>query len=134
MLILNQDTQNIVVTTFTENTTQTGTVYYLWECTNDDTNESVYFIGTDISTNEFRYNQFVIELTTGTEDLLDSIVTMAPNGTWKYKAYQQSSSTNLDPAISGEVVEYGRIQVIGDVLPTRDSYNDQTNTNTYYEG
>lgn len=135
MIILTKETVNRIATTFTENAILTGTVYFLWDCKNDDTNEHVYFIATELSTSTLRYNMFDIELT---EDLtpineLDSVIDMRA-GTWKYTAYEQNSSTNLDPTLSGGIVEYGRILVIGTTLPVTSEYDDNIKTNTYYEG
>ena len=58
-------------------------VYYLFEFIDEDTNTSKLFTGVDISTNKPRYNEFVIELTEGVEDLLNSVINLQKYNTSK---------------------------------------------------
>ena len=119
MILLKQDNTNKIAVTLNEDTTQTGTTYYLWSLTSDDTNSSVEFIGTDLSTNQCRYNEFDVILT-GTTDinLTASTISLIPTGSWKYEVFQQNSNTNLDLSLTGDLVEQGRVVVSGVTVPT----------------
>lgn len=132
MILLNNDTTNIVTCTLTENTTLTGTTYYLWEVISDDTFDTVYFIGDDVSTNEYRYNQFNITLTGGTANPTGGTINNLNYGMYNYNVYQQSSNTSLVPDSVSNIVERGRIKVIGDQVPTIEYYSGTSTTNIVY--
>lgn len=75
--------------------------YFLFSFTHLLTDQVVNVILTDISTHKERYNQFaVVEGTTFT--LL--------TGEYQYKVYAQTSSSNLDPDLSDELVEQGLLK------------------------
>ena len=103
MILINKNSTNTVVLTLAEKTTITN-AYYLFEFTSDETNEVKYVIPTDISVNKLRYNEF--EITEPTNVSLTS-------GTWKYRIFEQSSSTNLIVANATNLVENGKVDVIG---------------------
>tara|TARA_R110000772_G_scaffold148307_1_gene258877 strand:- start:9646 stop:10047 length:402 start_codon:yes stop_codon:yes gene_type:complete len=133
MILLNRSSTNKSVFTLFEKTTLSP-VYYLFEFIDGDTNTSKLFTGVDISTNKERYNEFVIELTEGVEDLLNSVINLQVNGYYTYKVYEQSSATNLLVANAGAIVELGKVKVDGIKLPIIKEYTEQPNTKTVYNG
>tara|TARA_B100000768_G_C11220389_1_gene350238 strand:- start:355 stop:759 length:405 start_codon:yes stop_codon:yes gene_type:complete len=130
MLKLKKDTINRVVFTGTENVTLTAPVYFLFELISDDTKVKKYFTGVDVSSNICRYNEFMVEVTEGAEDLLNSVINLKPNGYYTYNVYQQSSPTNIDVTLTGGLVENGKLYNEGDIKPVKTSYNDN-DSNTY---
>ena len=133
MIRLEQDTINKVVVTLREFTTISNP-FYLFEFISDDTNDSKIFTGADISTNINRYNEFNIELTTSTEDLLNSVIKLPLKGFYTYNIYSQVSSTNLDLANITELVEVGKVYVDGTVKPIITTYEDGTDNKIVYNG
>jgi hypothetical protein len=89
-------------------------VFYLFEFQNDYTKVKSYAIFTDVSipgVQRERTNLFNIEV-------VDTVV--APNqvklgnvGLYNYIVYEQSSDSNLDPALATGIVERGRLRLIG---------------------
>ena len=133
MILLHISQSNTVATTFTENTTLTGSVYYLWDITNDNTDVSTAFIAQDSgSTDLARYNMFTITLT-GSIDLLSGSIDLLP-GTYKYNVHQQNSATNLTSSLSGTIVEKGRIYVSGSEQPTKTAYTGSSTQDIVYYG
>lgn len=62
------------------------------------TNEKIIkFVGTDISTDD-RYQKVLI---------LKKVFDKQEAGTWRYKVYEQESSTNTKESLSGGIVEEG---------------------------
>lgn len=120
MLLCTKGTSNTWILTLTEKLTLSSP-YYLFELKSDVSNLAVYFIGTDISTHQQRYNQFTfVEGTTAT---------LNPTGQWTYKVYEQSSSSNLNPINSTSLLETGIVKVTG----TGQTYYANTGTdNTFY--
>lgn len=114
MILITRGENNDVVLTLWEKTTLT-TPFYLFCFESIQENREVYFIASDISTQIFRYNRFVIE-ENDVPDPLNGVVTLDPVGFWTYTIYEQTNGTNLDPtdaAVAG-IVETGRVKVIGD--------------------
>lgn len=135
MIFLKQDISNTVVLTLQEKTTITGqTPYYLFEFTNDDTNESKVFTASDLSTCTRRYNEFIITLTGGTESLTGGTITLSPNGYWKYNIYQMTGQTNLNISNTISMVENGKVYVSGTTLPVITEYTGETPTKYVYNG
>ena len=130
MIKLDKETINRVIVTATENVTITAPVYFLFEFISDSTKFAKVFTAADISTNTCRYNEFLIEVTTGTEDLLTGVIDLKTNGYYTYNIYQMASETNLDIALTSGVVETGKVYLKGDIKPVTSSYNDNDN-NTY---
>lgn len=135
MLFLKRDTANTVVLTLTENISITSvTPSYLFQFINDDTNAEKLFTVSDSSTNICRYNQFVITVTGGTEDLTGGTIDITTNGYWKYNIYEQVSPTNIDLTGTTSIVETGKMLLSGTTLPVMSEYTGQTNTKIVYEG
>ena len=129
MIKLLKNQTNRVIFTASENATLSAPVYFLFELISDDTKESKIFTGTDISNNTCRYNEFLIEVTTGAEDLLDSVINLELNGYYKYNVYQMSDPINLDIASASGIVENGKLYLQGDLKPVTTSYNDNEDNN-----
>lgn len=110
MITINRGETNTVILTLSEKTTIEDAVY-LFEFINDQSGKTKYFIAQDISTNKIRFNQFVIE-ENNTEILLTGVVKLDQLDSWKYTIREQASSTNLDPTLSGGIVEIGKVLVL----------------------
>tara|TARA_R110001599_G_scaffold222508_1_gene421600 strand:- start:1332 stop:1736 length:405 start_codon:yes stop_codon:yes gene_type:complete len=130
MIKLDKETINRVVITATEKTTITAPVYYLFELISDNTKFAKVFTASDISNNICRYNEFIVEITDGAEDLLNGVINLNTNGYYSYNVYQMASETNLDISLTSGVVESGKMYLQGDKKPVTSSYNDNDN-NTY---
>jgi len=92
-----------IVVTLTEFVTITEP-YFLFVFTNVTTRQVVNVIFStpdDLSGYDYRYNEFEINT--------QAVFAGCPNGEWHYIAYQQTSTTNTDPALSSGVVEYGKM-------------------------
>lgn len=99
--------------------------FFLFEFKDDQANVSDYFISADISSFPERYNKFVI-----TEP---SDVAMVRPGMWTYYIREQASSSNLDPLLSGAIVEQGKVKVIG-TAESKTTYTPATDTKVVYNG
>lgn len=80
------------------------TPYYLFVFTHVETKNIVAFVKSeadDESDYPQRYNQFTIDAAVV---FLDQ-----PTGEWHYKVYEQASSTNTDPSLSGGLLEEGKL-------------------------
>ena len=110
MIKLEKNTTNTnIALTLTEKVTISNP-YFLFEFTKDMTDASYYVICADTSTETQRYNLF--SLTEGGADPTNGNVTLGLEGFYKYKIYEQASSTNLDP--SGlTLVENGKMRLGG---------------------
>ncbi len=86
---------------------------YLFRFIKDIQKTEVAFIAQDISIYTYRYNEFIITETSGTNDLLTGIITLSPTGFWHYEIYEQESTSNLDYLLSLNCVEIGKVKVIG---------------------
>lgn len=110
MILINKNSSNEVVLTLSEKTSITSPTY-LFEFTNDSTKQTKVFISADYSNNKERFNVFNI-IETATEVPLTGRVSLTV-GDWKYKIYQQASTTNLVVANASGLVENGRVEVKG---------------------
>lgn len=70
--------------------------YYLFIFTSSN-EDVVKFVGTNIST-DARYQKVSV---------LNSVFNTKESGTWRYEIREQLSSLNIDPALSGGIVEFG---------------------------
>ncbi len=129
MIKLTKNQINRVIFTASENVTISAPVYFLFELISDDTKQSKIFTGSDVSNNTCRYNEFLVEVTEGTENPLDSIINLELNGYYKYNIYQMSNPTNLDVASASGIVETGKLYLKGDLKPVTTSYNDNEDNN-----
>jgi hypothetical protein len=129
MILFNKNAVNNICPTLYEKTTL-DPVYYLFEFENDQTKVKYYCIPTELSTELLRYNEFDIEDKTNPVALNGEVD--LPIGTYTYKVYEQSSSTNLDPT-GLDVVEEDILQVKDSSTYTNTTYSPDLE-NTYYEG
>jgi hypothetical protein len=103
-----------MVMTLTEKSTLTNP-YFLFNFTSDVTGEAVNFIASDLSNYTDRYNQFLITETSGTAIYTSGTIELSPTGTWTYKVYEQTSSSNLNPLLCDNLtpLEVGIVKVKG---------------------
>ena len=113
MIRINKNQNNLITVTLEEKRTLENAVY-LFKFTNDITKQSVKFIAQNISEYTYRYDQFLITETTGANNLTSGVITLSPTGFWSYTIYEQVSNTNLNESLSGNIVETGKVHVIGD--------------------
>jgi hypothetical protein len=131
MIVIQKGQANNVVLTLKEKSTLLAP-YYLFEFKNDQENESIYFLAEDVSDQIERYNKFSIT-ETDTPDYSAGEVDLELTGFWSYIIREQASSTNLDPDLSGVIVEVGKVKVLGtSIEPTR--YDSMEKTNKVYNG
>lgn len=133
-MVINRSDINELIVTVTEKTTISNP-FYLFEFKNKSTNVSVFCISEKISTISDR-DKFNIEETDAPDPLLGQVTLQ--NGDYSYIIYQQSSSTNLDPANTSpaefsDYVEIGILNVQGDVIYTTE-YNGISTISTEYNG
>jgi len=129
MIKLIKNQTNRVIVTASENVTLSAPVYFLFELISDDTKFAKVFTANDISNNICRYNEFLVEVTDGAEDLLNGVINLNINGYYKYNVYQMSDATNLDIASASGIVETGKLYLKGDLKPVTTSYNDNEDNN-----
>jgi len=129
MIKLIKNQTNRVIVTASENVTLSAPVYFLFELISDDTKFAKVFTANDISNNICRYNEFIVEVTDGAEDLLNGVINLNINGYYKYNVYQMSDATNLDIASTSGIVETGKLYLKGDLKPVTTSYNDNEDNN-----
>ena len=86
---------------------------------------SYYTIIADTSSYTRRFNSF--SFTEGTDDAVNGSLTLGAGGQYEYFVWEQSSTTNLDPANSTTLVESGFMTL--DRGNT--DYNQHTITETY---
>ena len=104
MLQFKQDnTAAVMILTLTEFVTLL-TPYYLFVFTNVTTKDVVAFVKAEIddeSNYPQRYNQFTIDAAT--------VFDNQQPGEWHYKVYEQASSINTDPELTGALLEEGKL-------------------------
>jgi len=108
MITINRGAENIATPTVSERTTITNATY-LFTFINDQSQKTKSFIAQHILSN-IRYDKFIIE-ESNTEDLENGVVTLDQIGQWSYTIREQASATNLDPLLSGDIVEEGIVKV-----------------------
>lgn len=128
MIQITKGMTNNVALTLTENCTLTNP-YFLFVFQSDETRDLYKFIAADTSTHIDRYNLFAIVETNSTPDPLAGEVELPLVGFYKYKVYEQTSSTNLDPASATGIVEVGKVQVVD--TPSADDKLSNTNNINY---
>jgi hypothetical protein len=97
---------------------------YLFVFTHVTTKEVVAFVklhSDDLSAFPDRYNKF---------NLNPSLLFVTP-GEWHYRVYEQASSSNIDPALSGAVIERGKLILDKAVPFAFTDYDSATNFKTY---
>ena len=125
MLKVTRGQSNGVVFTLTEKTTLSSP-YFLVVFNNLATNELVYAICPDTSTQTTRYNLLTI-IESNTSIPLSGQVKLV-EGTYQYKVYEQSTSSNLNPSLSTSLVETGLLK---SVTTATSSFIDNTYTEEF---
>ena len=131
MILINKNTTNKVILTLSEKTTLTN-AKYLFEVTNDMSNEVKCFIAADISTNKLRYNEFEF-IENVTENLLIGTFSLTLSGFYKYNVYEQASTTNLDPLLALNLIDKGKLNVASQ-LSDYPVYTGNENNTVVYGG
>jgi hypothetical protein len=106
MILLQENTANIVVLTLTEKTTINAPTY-LFRFVNKQTNVEYVCIATDTSTFKQRYNKFTITTQSTTPNPLLGQLKLSLGDEYEYYIYAQVSTTNLDYKLANEMVETG---------------------------
>ena len=112
--VINKNTANTLIFTLRELTTISNP-NYLFCFQSLSTKVFYYCIMAELSTNLNRYNEFIF--TEGVDLPLSGSLVLEDLGTYNYKVYQQASATNLDPLLSGSMVEYGLMRYTDGALP-----------------
>jgi len=128
MLVINKNTNNYLRVTLQEKVTLSNP-YYLFVFTSDITNRQVIFLQSNSSIHQDRYDEFLITETSGTPDYSSGVIEFLPVGSWTYQIFEQESSTNLDPTLTGGLLENGMAKVIG----TNESYSTYTGQDITYK-
>ena len=97
---------NVVVVTLSEKIS-IASPNYLFEFINNQTQQKYYCIQSDTSLYPERYNKFNIVVKTTTPTPLNGEINIPLGDEYTYNIYEQVSSTNLNPALSGSIVENG---------------------------
>lgn len=122
MLKINQAQSNQIVVTLTEKQTLSNP-YFLFVFTHEQTNNNSAVILSDTSLYTRRYNEFTfIE---GTDLNLIS-------GDYEYNVYEQTSDSNLNPALADNLLETGKARVLGDV-ETENYYTPTDEANNIFD-
>jgi len=129
VILINKNTSNTVVLTLSEKTTLTN-AKYLFEVTNDMSNDVKCFIAADISTNKLRYNEFVF-IENVTEDLLNGTFSLTLSGFYKYNVYEQTSTTNLNPLLALNLIDKGKLNVVSQLSDYPVYTGNENNTIVY---
>jgi len=128
-MIIQRGISNTVVETVTEATT-IANAYYLFEFIDKSGKVKQYCIASNTSDYTYRYDEFTITEKASPDPLSGEIYLTV--GSYRFNIYEQASSTNLDPELSGGVVESGICDVYEtETAPTE--YEPQTIYNTAYE-
>lgn len=117
--------------TLTEKTTISDP-NYLFEFKDNQTKELIYFIAQDTSSYKERFNKFSITEKTNPNNLIGE-VELVLDGQYAYTVREQASATNLDPTLSGAIVETGKVTVT-DTESTVPTYEPDSKTIRVYNG
>lgn len=126
MLQFRQDeTAAVLILTLTEKVT-IEEPYYLFVFTHVTTKDQVKFIKSgadDESDYPQRFNQFTISAVTVFDD--------QQPGEWHYKVYEQESDSNTNPALSGSILEDGKLLLDRATEFAYTQYEQSTSYKTY---
>lgn len=114
MIVLVQNALNEVVMTLTEKASSAATTSYLFVLTCDQELGKEYkCVAEDTSEFPERYNRFTLSATTDSSNpnQLNGELYLPLRGTYRYTVYEQTSTTNLDTALTNGVVERGKVLV-----------------------
>jgi len=120
---------NTVALTLSEKTTITNATY-LFEFINNQTGQKYYCIAADTSLYTDRYNLFNIIVQVAAPDPLLGQLQLILGDEYTYNIYEQASTTNIDPALSGAIVETGMMTYDKD-LTDREEYSNNDTRKAY---
>lgn len=104
--------------------------YYLFEFESDSTKTSNTCICADVSVvGAARDRSNLFDITEGVDDRLNSSLILFNEGRYNYVVREQASSTNLDVALSGAIVERGIMILLAD--PQNSTYIEHEINVTY---
>jgi hypothetical protein len=122
MLHIYKGQNNNLIFTALELTTLMSPKYlFIFTGAND---KKVKFVGVNISV-EQRYQKVLV---------LDKVFKNCDAGMWRYEIREQASTTNIDPLLSGAIVESGFMYLHDATTCVPDEYTDQCNEFKTYKG
>jgi hypothetical protein len=123
MINIEKNNTNIIVLTLTEKSTLLNP-YYLFSFTSTTNyDNTVNFLGTDLSTYKSRYNEFqIIETGTTFVNLTASTINLNPPGMWDYSIYETTAITTSISATTGNIIEKGKVIVTGEDISIPEVY------------
>jgi hypothetical protein len=128
MIHLTKSSSIEFVVTLKEKTTLTSP-NYLFHFKNDTSKVDYYCIIADTSTQKQRYNKFTF--TEGSNNPTAGSLILSGSGYYDYFIYEQTSSSNLDPANSTGLVEQGKMRLF-DSSDNPDFTQHTVSGTTYY--
>ena len=117
MIVITKNTETVIYYTASEKKTLTAP-YYLFVFTHRETEETIIFVCTNISTT-LRFDKSNI---TVNDHFADS-----NTGLWKYEVYEQESPTNTDISLTGNLVESGYMKLTAETVAQPTYYEEQDN-------
>lgn len=103
---------NHVVFTLYERCVNISNPYFLFQITDQESNDVTYFTcGPDFSPNPYHYNFFTISITATMSGLTAGILPIPPSN-YSYIAYEMSQPYDLNVNNAIKIVEYGELQVV----------------------
>lgn len=121
-------TENVAISL--EEKTTISNPYYLFEFTSDSTLTSNTCICADVSVaGAARDRSNLFDITEGVDDRTNSSLILFNEGRYHYTVREQASATNLDPDLSGDIVERGIMILLAD--PQTSSYIEHEINVTY---
>lgn len=132
MIKIERDTVNNRFLTLSEKTTINSPTY-LFSFVNSTTKIAKNFICPTVTDTDRGQEFNLEEVTSGTEDLLNGKFKLPSNGTYSYYIYAQESTTNLNPDDADELVEQGRMLIVGVTEVLYDSPSDDTDTYSVHQ-
>jgi hypothetical protein len=123
MLQFSQSDTNVNIIVTLQELTSLNAPNYLFVFTHVTTKQVVAFVklnNQDLSAYPNRYNEFN----------LNPLAIFSTPGEWHYRIYEQASNSNIDPALSGAVIERGKMMLDHPAL-NFSKYESGTNFKTY---
>jgi hypothetical protein len=138
MIILQQGSSNQAIATCSRNKNLSGTVYYLWTIRHKLSNQAWQFLPyrvVPITSYAPSYDLFDINLYLDQPQVLTgtSVNLHLIPGEYYLKIYEQSSSTNLNPSLTYDVVYEGTITVKPQVSINEVSYTGTSDVFVVYQ-
>lgn len=131
MLVLEPNSENIVILSLTEKVTLNAPYYYLFRFENKESKDNYTCICSPIDNYDLSRQSFeVITKTSGANNLIGEIV-LSIGDEYDYYVYAQTSSTNLDYTLANELVGQG-IMKFNKAITQRNEYTRGATTRKVY--